>query len=399
MTVNSRLTPSIFLPQIFLLLGLCMVWPTGGLLFAVLYVNQKINICRSDIVLFIVAISFYLAFINSTKLASSDTVHYLNWYNAIDRLQPLNSFFFYRGSYSITEPLFAVISIVINYVTMGSETAYLFICTVIIYFMQFYAIYMVAEKFRVRSRYTIYIILMLAFANPLFIQSVHALRQMLATSFLMLAIAYRVVQGKNNWYLIVASFLTHMSVIAYLPIVVINTSYKSLTIKRVVSIGILVIVSILIYQNIGAMLESSSFELVSAAGDKMINSSNNNEMELSLRGFYIYNIPFLLIALISLFKMRKKYSGVNVYYYLYFITFFIVVLNPISTEVSVRYAFYIFSFFPYLFIDFYLTKRNFAVVISMTAVLFTSIFFVLLARDSNYADIFTILFGIMPFFT
>lgn len=389
-----------YIHKIFIILILCYIWPLGGVLYAIFSGLQKIRLGKYDFLVLIISLSFYLAFINSTKTATSDTIQYLNWYNSVDRSHPIDSFLFYKGSYSIVEPVFTIVSIIINYITWGNEQAYLGICTFIIYSLQFYAIYIVAVKYNVSKRYIICIIVMLAFANPLFIQSIHALRQMMATSLLMLAIAYRVINGKNNWYLILASFLTHMSVIAYIPIIVLNAPYKALTFKRVISMSAMVVGLIMISENIGSFLGSMDADLLSATGEKIISSRKHNEMDLTLRGFYMYNIPFFIIGFISLINSHRKCTSINIYYYIYFITFFIVVLNPISTEISIRYAFYIFSFFPYLFIAFYIFNRNHcAIVIPMFALILTIIFFWLLSHDNNYAGITFLLFRFLPFFS
>ena len=139
-------------------------------------------------------------------------------------------------------------------------------------------------------------------------------------------------------------------------------------------------------------------EILSAAGEKIVQSSDHNQMELNLRGFYIYNIPFLLVTILSLCSNRGQYPSLSVYYYVYVITFLIVVLNPISTEVSIRYAFFVFAFFQYSFLAYYTTNRTKAsVILPVTTGLLVLIFFWLLAGDRTYAGISTILFKLFPF--
>lgn len=314
-------------------LVLCYIWPFAGLLFSLYTVLNN----KNRITIFIVAISFFLAYINSTKTISSDTIHYIAWYSNIDRTKPLESFFFYRGYYTIVEPLFTIISIIFNYLTLGNKIGYLFFCSFLIYFLQFYAIYIIAVKFKITNKHIITLIIMLAFINPLFIQSVHALRQMISTSFLMLAIAYKVTRGKNNWYLIGASFFTHMSAIAYLPLILLPICYRKASISRIIAIGLIVSILLIMSESIGAFLGGIDSEIMSAAGEKIL--SRNNELNLGLRGFYLYNIPFLIITTISLFYNKGQYQELSIYYYLYIITFIIVITNPISTEISIRYSF------------------------------------------------------------
>lgn len=395
---NNSILRECFNVGFFVSLFLCFVWPLGGLMVALCTVLNKNQANERRLIYLIVSLSFFLAYINTTKTASSDTIHYLNWYNDIDRSNPLYSFLFYRGTYSIAEPLFAIISIAINYLTSGSKTGYIFFCTFIMYFLQLYAIYIVAKKYEVEKKYIVCLLLMLAFINPLFIQSVHALRQMLATAFLMLAIANRVVYGKNSVGILIAAFLTHVSVMVYLPLVILSMCYKELTIRRVLSVVALVFLMIMASNNIGILMGGMGSEILSAAGEKIVQSSDHNQMELNLRGFYIYNIPFLLVTILSLCSNRGQYPSLSVYYYVYVITFLIVVLNPISTEVSIRYAFFVFAFFQYSFLAYYTTNRTKAsVILPVTTGLLVLIFFWLLAGDRTYAGISTILFKLFPF--
>ena len=377
---------------------LCFIWPFGGLLMALVTVFNRTHNSNRELVYLIVSLSFFLAYINTTKIATSDTIHYLSWYNNIDRSDPINSFLYYKGSYSISEPFFAIISIVISYLTFGSEIGYLFFCTFIMYFLQFYAIFIVARKYEIRKIYIVYLLLMLAFVNPLFIQSVHALRQMLAAAFFMLALAYRIVYARNCWGVIVASFLTHMSVMVYLPLALLPMCYKELTMRRVWMVGGIVTILVISSNFIGSLLGGMESEILSAAGDKIIQSMDHNQMSLQLRGFYMYNIPFLVVTLLSIFSNKGKYPELSVYYYLYIITFLIVVLNPISTEVSIRYAFFVFSFFQYSFLSYILTnRRNARIVVKIFTTLLVLTFFWLLAGDATYASLSSILFKLFPF--
>lgn len=377
---------------------LCFVWPFGGLIFALVNVICKNYSGDRELLYLIVSLSFFLAYINTTKTATSDTIHYLNWYNNIDRSDPIHSFLYYRGIYSISEPLFAIISILINYLTSGSEIGYLFFCTFIMYSLQLYAIYLVAKKYEIQKKYIACLFLMLAFVNPLFIQSIHALRQMLATAFLMLAIANRVVYEKISWWLLVAAFLTHMSVMVYLPLVVLPICYEKLTFRRSLIVSALVVLLMMANSSIGGLLGSLGSDILSAAGEKILQSSVHNQMDLTLRGFYMYNIPFLIVTLISMYSNKGRYPDLSIYYYVYVVTFLIVVLNPISTEVSIRYAFFVFSFFQYSFLSYILTNRlNASIILSATTILLIIIFMWLLSGDATYASISNILFKFFPF--
>uniref|UniRef100_UPI0040264DEE hypothetical protein n=1 Tax=Bacteroides sp. TaxID=29523 RepID=UPI0040264DEE len=129
--VNNKignLVSYIFNIDVIVTLTLSLLWPSLGLLFVSFKVLTCSESSEKQMLALIVGLTFFLSYINSTKIASSDTIHYLTWYSNIDRSHPVSSFLFYRGDYSINAPLFTIISIIINYMTFGSEKGYLFLC-------------------------------------------------------------------------------------------------------------------------------------------------------------------------------------------------------------------------------------------------------------------------------
>lgn len=394
----SSLASHVFNTDVIVTLILSLLWPSLGLLFVLFRVLTRSDSSEKQMLALMVGLTFFLSYINSTKIASSDTIHYLTWYSNIDRSYPVLSFLFYRGDYSINEPLFTIISIIINYLTLGSETGYLFLCTFLIYSLQFYSIYIVAKHYNISNKMILVFMIMLAFFNPLFIQTVHALRQMIATSFLMMAIANRIVTGKNSWALMIMAFLTHMSVMVYLPILILSISYKKMTVSHVLLISGLVYGCLMAYNNIGNILGGMNSEILSAAGEKILNSSEHNDMDLALRGFYMYCTPFALLTCYSALSNKGAFPSMSIYYYLFIITF-CVVANPISSEISIRYSFYEYSFFPLTMMAYYLTNRiSASKVLPIVSLLLVVIFFMLLSRDKSYESLSILLFKPLSLF-
>ena len=322
------------------------------------------------------------------KIPSSDTIYYISWYANVDRLNPVHSFLYYRGVYSLIEPCFVLISLLFNYVALGDVKCYLFLCTVFIYVLQSISIYQVSKVVHAPNTIIVLLIILLAFYNPLFIQSVHALRQMLATSIFMFAISRRVVTGKNSWWLILSSLLTHTSVIVFIPIILIPLAFEKLTFKRIFLIFSLSLFFLVGYSSIGTFLQGSSFEYLSYVGDKIVTSADHNQMNLDLKGFYLYNIPFLSLTLFSLLNIKKTSGLITVYYILYFVTFFVIVTNLISSEVSVRYSMFICSFFPYCLLAFAMSCRKYSqVILQFMAIAFVLYFCYLLLGDTSYDSV------------
>lgn len=395
----NKNTTTVPVPDIIGILLLSFLSPCLGLVIMLFKVLKDSTCSKNSLILFIIALSFFLSYLNSTKIASSDTIHYLEWYEQVNRADPIHSLLYYRGDYSLSEPFFAVLSIVFNYMTLGSSSGYLFLCTFFIYSIQFWAICLVCKKFKVSRKVTILLVLLLAFYNPLFLQTIHGLRQMMATAILMLAIARRVYTEKNSWILLLLAFLTHTSVLAYFPMVIFSITYQKLSWYRALIISVISFALIYSYMSVGILFQASSIDYLGEVGAKIVDVSNHNQMDLALRGFYMYNIPFLLVTIISIISCKKEHGEMTVYHLLYLITCIIVISNPISTEVSVRYAFFVCSFFPYCFLALELTNNRLSkTILQPITIIVVLIFFYLLAGDPQFPSLMTLIFKPFPLF-
>ena len=384
MRSTNYIANSFIITQIGILVIL-FINPLLGFIVSTISIFTRSSISVKQLYLFITSITFLLAYLNSTKIPSSDTVHYLEWFQAVDRNKPIDSFLYYRGVFSLKDPLFTVISIVLNYLTFGSIGGYLFFCTSIIYLLQFFAVVNVAKRMEINRFYIALTILVLAFCNPLFIQSVHAIRQMMATAMLLYSVSYRVVYGKNNWYMLIASLLTHFSVVLFIPFIILPFFYKKFSIVRLAQMVFSVVGVVLLSKIILPFLAEVGEDNLSEFATQVGISMNNNEMTLGLRGFLMYNIPILVLALLSFINGGWTKGELMIYYFLYIIVFSFVLINPISTELSIRYGFYIWSLIPYCILAFIVVfRRNAKVIILPISILFVLVFFNLLARDPSF---------------
>ena len=243
------------------------------------------------------------------------------------------------------------------------------------------------------------IVCVLSFCNPLFIQSVHALRQMLATAILLYAISYKVENGKQCWLLLLISFLMHSSVIVFLPLIVLPILYKRFSILRFILILIVLTFAIVASQFLIPMMQSSGDDTLIEFATHAENSMNNNEMSLGLKGFLLYNLPIMLFTVISFIRLGWTNGDLVIYYFLYFIVFCFVVFNPVSTELSLRYGFYIWSLIPYSLIAFVTVFKNQSkIYIEFITIFFSVVFFYLLSRDPNFPNLGKMFLTIFPMF-
>ncbi|WP_071145196.1 EpsG family protein [Bacteroides ihuae] len=375
-----------------------LVNPTIALFVSLIILVKDKENSKFSYLQFFFMLALWMGCINMTKVATSDTIYYLSWFESIDISQPIHSILYYKNSeYSIQDPFFNILSVFFYYIALGNTNGYILLCTIIIYFFHYLAIYSIAKTTSASKTEIIAIVIALTFYNPFFIQSIHGLRQTIASAFMIYAISQRVC-GNNKKFIIygLLSVFTHSSTLVYIVLALIPQLYKRAKIKTLFIIFTCFAVFVIFNQSIALALASLDIEMLSGAGTRLSDTYNNpSSLTLSMRGFNLYCIPLMFCAILN-FIHRDRLGGGIFFQYAFVLTYATIVAFQFAPVFSVRYFFFVGSFFPFILIYFFnpgtIKSRRFCV--SIAAFLFLFFFFYLgLGRD--YAPIFDIL--IKPF--
>lgn len=302
---------------------------------------------------FYLLLAAWLGVLNMTKQLFSDQIYYAKIFVSVDRTNFFSAVFNYRGTgaLSLKEFFFNFYSVVLNYFTNANSQAYFFILTVNIYFLHFLSIHKVYSACnRVKFEILCSVILM-AFFFPFFIQSVHAVRQILATSFLVYAIAYKSVNGRTHWPFLLIAFFIHNTTIFFIVCSLLPGLYKIHSFKQILLYLSLFVLFILSYVQLGTILSTLNLGAISAVGERMMTAELSDENELfSIRNTLIYSIPVMLCSVLIIKRdyMTQHLSSLGTFAYLSMLTLLFVFSMTNAPTLQFRYMFYIYSFFPFI---------------------------------------------------
>lgn len=322
-----------------------------GMSFIVLIVTP--NPTKAQYYTFYIMLACWLGVLNMTKQLFSDQIAYTDMYvrglksNLWESIETYRSkdFFGYR------EILFNVYSVFCNLLTGANPRAYYFILTVNVYLLHFIAIHKVLFASGRIKYEVICSVVFLAFFNPFFLQSVHAVRQMLATAFVVYAIAYRTVEGKQNYLFLAIALFIHNSTIFFIALALLPSLYKILKKNQIAFFAIAMVLFSVFHVQIGMAMNFFEMGTLSSVGRRLISADSSTEKEaLSVWGFVVYAVPTLVASVAILRRAYKtgRFSAQCTFCYLSILTMLLIILFPSAPVIQYRYMIYLYSFVPFV---------------------------------------------------
>lgn len=326
-------------------------------LFALILFSQY-NSGKRIFYTFFFLLALYLGMINSTKVPESDLINYIDSYRNVKDSSFIN-YILIAGK----EPAFFILNYIIFNLTGGSISLYLIIITSFSYFLFFIAIYKYFKAIKNNQHAIIFAILMAAFFPQLFSLSAHVMRQFLAASVVTYAIVQKIFYNKRVWPLLLLAVFIHSTAIFFVPLLYWGIFKKRISIK---SIGVLLILILIV----GKLLPFLTNIIQNKFGDNFLSyiflravTANSLELEeLSLLPFLVMGLLIMIILWVQHKKRNFFLSDSNkgiVHLGNIFLMFCAFILaNLDQQELSLRFFFYIYFFFPLIFPLIFLAKTQ-----------------------------------------
>lgn len=359
--------------------------PTLALVFAVAIMITDRSSSKRSIYIFYFVLAGWLGVLNMTKQLFSDQIYYADIFVHADVSNPLKAVIDYRPDAPLREPIFNLFSVICRMLVGPNPRAYFFICTFVFYILHFLALDKVLRASN-RSNYEIILaVVFVSFFMPLYMQSVHALRQNLAICLIVYAIAYRASERRNLWLFLVMAFFMHNMSAFYIALALIPWLYEKLTIKRAFILMVGFSLFMLCYYKMGVMLSAADMAGMKTVGNAM--TSNGDQV-----GFYsfytiiVYALPTLIAAAFVFYRNRNKkaFEPIITLAYVYILTFMMILVFSGHQTLQVRYSFCLYSFMPFvLLLPFNKISRFQMPYCSIVTGFFTLRFFF---RDMNWSE-------------
>lgn len=361
------------------------------LLSAIFAVNSQYK--ERIFILYLFLLSLYLGLINATKIPESDLIGYIDIFEDVEYYS-FRTYIFLAGK----EPVFFLYNYIIYYLIGGNTSSYIIITTVIAYMFFFCAI----NKFlRLYSKNSIIIfsIIIAAFFPQLFSLSAHLIRQFLAASILLYAIVLKLFYNKKVWFFLLMAVLIHSTTLLFIPLMYLKPLKNKLSVKNGTFILLLIV-------GVGLFLPTVSEIIVNSVGNNIftyaftrVNRANIELEELSVLSFVVLAIIFFILILIQYHKSGEKIRiltpGIIHLANIFLIYAIFIIANLNNTEISLRFFFFTYFFFPLLVpLSFLMVKNNLIFIKGLISIAFIIFFIYKLKYGAwEYASLNKLLFS------
>lgn len=322
-----------------LLIAIFIINPFISIILGIILLTSKKRYANADLNIWCILVAAWLSLINLTKVPESDQVMYIEWYKNCVNTNLIDGIFYYSGK--LKEPAYGIFQYACNILFDGNVKLFTFTVSFVNYSLLFFAVKIILLKARQGIRAVIFGIICISFFNQFFYISIHLIRQVMAFSIALYAIALHVKDGKNHWIILACAPLVHSTAALFSLLAIIPFIYHRMNLRQYVLLSIPLLIS-----TVGSIAFGSMMLLVvgedSMAGYAFyrMSSAADDGLESSPVVVAIMLIPLLTISIITLLRLRRNRSYNSALYpILYLFLFLAILILSMSARPLVQYRF------------------------------------------------------------
>jgi hypothetical protein len=322
-----------------------------------------LSIKNNDLILkstsFLVA--FFIGCVNSTKVPENDLVWYLREYleaGSMPFLEYLSSFGTMGNTVGILASSKEVVFAIFNYVTyqfLGDNTKlYVLFYSFVAYSFLNLAVYKFGKAVKIPNKFIVTTIFIMSFTPYIFTMSGILLRQFLAASLLMYILVNKLFYEKKSYLLIICMVLIILLHFYLFPFLFVPFFKKSLLNKNTILYYLLIVIVLFNVQNIALVL-LPIFEDIATLKYILNRASQDTTFDLGRLSLakIITSILTALSPLTLIYLLRprlKKENGLIHFFNVLLVLVIFILANLHQSELSNRMNFYVWQFFPFVFL-------------------------------------------------
>ncbi len=365
-----------------LLLMFFIVNPLFGLVFLAVYLilSNRTNSLLLKLTPFLVA--FFIGCVNSTKVPENDLIWYLIEYLEAGTVTLLEYLFSFGASSKdlAKEPVFTIFNY-ITYQFLGDNTKlFVIFYSFVAYSFLNLAIYKFGKAIKISNRFIVTAIFIMSFTPYIFTMSAILLRQFLAASLLMYILVNKLCYNKRSYFLVFCMVLIHSSSFLFVPFLFLPFFKKSLLNKKTLLYYLLMVFVLFNVQNIALVLlpifddiSVLKYILIRASKDTTFVGLGYLSTSKIITSTLLACLPLILIYFLK--PRLKKENGVIHFFNILLVLVIFILANLHQSELSNRLNFYVWQFFPFVFL-LYAWYFKLHRVMLMSIVVFVMIFFI-----------------------
>lgn len=323
-------------------------------IFAYIYFDRSPRFDSTNLLPAIgILLACFIGCINSTKITLNDPD--LTWYLAGYKDAGQTPLWKYLLTFGLTgkgrEIAFPLFNYIIYQFVGNNDRLYVFIHSTVCYVLLNSAVVYFCRLLKLNDKSTILVMLVMTLTPYIFTMSAILLRQFLSGSLLMYITVMRIFYQKSCWILILTMILIHSSTLFFIPFLVLPFFKNPISNKNFHYYAFGFIIVIFIQQISSKFLPF--FSSSSALGYALERASKDTTFVIepltTSKILVALILGILPIFIIHIFKPAlKRIRGISHFFNILLVLVFFIIANLHQAELSVRFNFYIWLYFPFV---------------------------------------------------
>lgn len=302
---NSQLKP--FNREFIAFFGfLFLLNPLAAIASGGLWLVLKRNPAESDLHFWLGLLALWISLVNMTKTPASDQIMYQHLFAKYAYIDLWDGMFDYTST-KLKEPVYGLYQYICYHLFWGNDKIFFLTTSFISYYFLFLSANIILQKAGQGIQAVVFGVVCCTFFNQFFYLSIHLLRQVMAFSIVLYAVALRTEDGRNHWLLLVCATLIHTTSAIFAGLALFPCIYHRMNLKETV----LMLLPLFII-TIGSITFGSF--MLSVLGDnnagayafKRMSTDYDDGVASSPVTIAIMLIPLSFIALQTLFRLSKQ---------------------------------------------------------------------------------------------
>ena len=307
--------------------------------------------------IYFLLLAVYLGLINITKIPESDLINYYERFLMVKEYD-FFSYILIMGK----EPFFSIYNYLLYYLTNGNAQILILLSTAISYWFVLNAIFIYYKVLKANDSILMFAIVITVFFPQLFSLSAHLIRQFMAASILLYAYVQKFVLQKKVWYYLLTAAFIHSTALLFIPLIYFKPLRIIFKLHTILIIAlILVVVSFGLPFISSVILHLFGRNIITYVFSRVTNADHPLE-PLSLLSFLVLGISVFIVLVLQYSSTGKKltnnFPGLVQLSNIFLFYAFFILANIKTPEISVRFFFYTYFFFPLLVPLFFTFIKN-----------------------------------------
>lgn len=315
----------------------------------------KKNPVESELRFWFVLMALWISLVNITKVPASDQMMYLRWYDSLENINSIGRIFQYSGDEKVyKEPIYGLFQFICHTVYFGNDKLFFLTASFISYYFCFLAVGIILQKAGQGLNAVIFGVVCCTFFNQFFYLSIHLLRQIMAFSIVLYAIALRTQDGRNHWIPLICAPMIHTTAALFALLAILPYIYHRMNLREY-----LIMLCPLLVVTVGSIAFGSM--MTSFFGDnsasvyafKRMSTNFNDGLEANPIVIAIMLTPLSIISLLTLKRLPKSKNNKStspLYPIIYLFLFLAIMILSLSARplMQYRFTFVTYQFLPFL---------------------------------------------------